>query len=103
MSEPFVGAGGGRAFVRDHVANLADAGVAAERKRLAADHLDAVVFLRVVRRGDLGSAIVAIAGDGEVHHVGRHHAVVDDVRALLARAFDEGRRRPTATTAACRG
>ncbi len=29
---------------RHHVADLADAGVAGQRKRLAPDHLDAVVF-----------------------------------------------------------
>ena len=73
----------------DHVADVADAGVAAERKRLAPHHLDAVVFLGVVRRGDLRAAVVAVARDGEVHHVGAHHAVVDDVGALRAGALDE--------------
>ena len=74
----------------DHVADVAQPGVAAERQRLGAHHLDAVVLRRVVRRGDLRAAFEARAGDGEVHHVGRHHPVVDDVGALRARALDEG-------------
>ena len=32
---------------------------------------------------------MAVAGNGEVHHVGAGHAVVDDVGALQARALDE--------------
>ena len=66
-------------------------GVAAQRERLAPHQLDAVVLLRVVRRRDLRAAVVPVARDGEVHHVGAHHAVVDDVGALLARALDERR------------
>jgi hypothetical protein len=76
----------------DHVADVADAGVAAERERLAPHHLDAVVFLRVVRRGDLGAAVEAVARHRVIHHVGAHHPVVDDVGALGAGALDEGRR-----------
>ncbi len=91
MSDPLDAAGGGSASLRDHVADLADAGVAAERKGLAPHHLDPVVLLRVVRRRDLDAAVVTVPGDGEVHHVGRHHPVVDDARALFARTFDEGR------------
>ena len=45
-------------------------------------HLDAVVFLRVVRRRDLRAAVVPVARDGEIQHVGPHHPVVDDVGAL---------------------
>ena len=56
--------------VVDHVADVADAGVAGERERLAPHHLDAVVLLRVVRRGDLRAAVEAVADDGEVEHVG---------------------------------
>ena len=37
----------------------------------------------IVRRGDLRAAVEAVAGDGEVEHVGGHQAVVDDVGALL--------------------
>ena len=66
-------------------------GVAAERQRLGAHHLDAVVLLRIVRRGDLRAALEAVVDDREVEHVGAEHAVVDDVGALLARAVDEGR------------
>ena len=85
--------------VLDHVADVAQPGVAAERQRLGAHHLDAVVLRRVVRRGDLRAAFQSRAGDGEVHHVGRHHPVVDDVGALRSRALDErfgqrGRRQP---------
>ena len=84
---------GGRrqAIAGDHVADVADAGVAAERQRLGAHHLDAVVLLRIVRRGDLRAAFEAVVDDREVHHVGRQHAVVHDVRALLADAVDERR------------
>ena len=39
----------------------------------------------IVRRGDLDAAVEAVADDREVDHVGRLHAVVDDV-AALARA-----------------
>ena len=55
-----------------------------------AHHLDAVVLLRVVRRGDLRAAVELVADDREVQHVGGEHPVVDDVGALLARAVDEG-------------
>ena len=37
------------------------------------------------------AAVVAVARDGEVEHVGRDHPVVDDVRALRRGAVDEGR------------
>ena len=77
---------------RDHLADLADAGVAAQGEGLAPDHLDAVVLLRVVRRRDLHAAVMAVPRHGEIHHVGRDHPVVDDVSALLARPVDEGRR-----------
>ena len=43
-----------------------------------------------MRRGDLRAAVEIVADDGEVEHVGGQHAVVDDVGALLAHAFDEG-------------
>ena len=79
---------------RNHVADVGDAFVAAQRKRLAADHLHAVVLLRVVRRGDLDAAVVAVRRDREVEHVGRNHPVVDDVGALRGGAVDErGRER----------
>ncbi len=45
----------------------------------------------IVRRGDLRAAVVLVARHGEIHHVGRQHAVVDDIGPLLARAVDEGR------------
>jgi hypothetical protein len=41
--------------------------------------------------GDLRAAVQAVAGDGEVQHVGRDQAVVHDVGALRRRARDEGR------------
>ena len=44
VSRPGVAAGGGIVPLDEHVADLADAGVAAERERLAAHHLDAVVL-----------------------------------------------------------
>ena len=62
-------------------------------------HLHAVVLLRVVRRRHLHAAVVAVARDREVEHVGRDHPVVHDVGALRRRAVDErrgerGRRQP---------
>ena len=84
--EPARRRGGRRqAIVGDHVADVADAGVAAERQRLGADHLDAVVLPGIVRGGDLRAAFEAVVDDGEVHLVGAEHAVVDDVGALHAR------------------
>ena len=44
-----------------------------------------------MRRGDLHAAVVPVGGDREVEHVGRNHAVVDDVGALRGRAVDERR------------
>ena len=91
--------------VADHVADLADAGVAAQWKRLAPDHLDPVVLLRIVRRRDLHAAVVAVPGDGEVHHVGRNHPVVDDVApcsrapSMKAAATDGDDRRMSRPTA----
>ena len=57
----------------------------------AADHLAAVVLLRIVRRRDLRAAVEIVGRDGVIDHVGRDHPVVDDVGALLARAGDERR------------
>ena len=57
----------------------------------AADHLAAVVLLGIVRRRNLRAAVEVVGRDGVVDHVGRDHPVVDDVRALLARAGDERR------------
>ena len=56
---------------RDHVADVREAGVAAERKRVAADQLGPVVRFGVVRGGDLRAAIEPGPGDAEVDHVGR--------------------------------
>ena len=69
-------------------------GFAAERKRLAPHQLDAVVLLRIVRRGNLRATVEAIPRDAEVHHVGRQHPVIDDVRALFACTLDERRGDP---------
>ena len=66
-------------------------GVTAERKGALANHLDAVVLLRVVRGGDLRAAVQRIRDDREVEHVGAEHAVVDDIGALFAGALDERR------------
>ncbi len=77
--------------VHDHVADVVDAGVAAQRKRALAHELRAVVLLGVVRRRNLRAAGMISAGDGEIHHVGRQHAVVGDVDALFDDAVDEGR------------
>ena len=76
----------------DHVADIGDARIAAERMVAAADHLAAVVLLRIVRRGNLRAAVEVVGRDGVVDHVGRDHPVVDHVGALLARAGDEGGR-----------
>ena len=64
-------------------------GIAAERQRAGAHHLDAVVLLRIVRGRDLRAAVEPVVDDGEVQHVGAEHAVVHDVGALLAHAVDE--------------
>ena len=73
----------------DHLPDLLQADVAAQRLGVPGDQLDAVVFLRVVRRRDLRAAVQPVAAHREIHHVGRQHAVVDDVASLLARALDE--------------
>src|ERR687888_281738 len=49
-----------RRFRRDHVGVVRDPRLAAERKRLLAHHLHAVVLLRVVRGGNLHSALEPI-------------------------------------------
>src|SRR4030095_6178159 len=88
--------GGGRREVVafDHVADVADAGISAERLCSSLYHLDAVVLLRIMRSGDLRPAAELIAYDGVVHHVGAKHPVIDDVRALFADALDKrGRQR----------
>ena len=79
----------------NHLADLGQTLVAAERERLAAHHLHPVVLFRIVRGGDLDAAVVAVAGDREIQHVGRDHAVVGHVGALGGRAVDEcgGQRR----------
>ena len=76
--------------VDDHVADLAEPLIAAQRQRAAPHHLDAVVLLRIVRRRDLRASFEAVVDHREVEHVRAEHAVVDDVGALLARALDEG-------------
>ena len=75
----------------DHVPNLHEALVAAERKRLLPHHLRAVVLLRVVRGRDLRAAVALIPRNGEVQHVGRNHPVVHDIGALQRRPVDERR------------
>ena len=89
VRRPGVAACGGNRAADQHVADLAEAGFAAERERLAAHHLDAVVLAGVVRRGDLRAAFEPLAGHREVQHVGRHHPEVHDVAALRERPLDE--------------
>ena len=77
----------------NHVADVGDARVAAQRKRLLA----APSSCRCTASGlceavICDAAVVAVARDGEVQHVGRDHPVVDDVGALRGRAVDERRR-----------
>src|SRR6185503_15958873 len=74
----------------DHLADLGEPFLAAQRERLLAHHLHAVVLLRIVRGGDLDAAVVAVARDREVQHVGRDHPVVDNIGALRGGAVDEG-------------
>ena len=82
---PGVGAGGGIVPFADHVADLGDAGVAAQRKASRR-----TIFMPLYCFGlceaVTDAPVVAVSGDGEVHHVGRNHPVVDDVGALLRRA-----------------
>ncbi len=66
--------------------------VVAQRDRLLAADLEAVVLRRVVRGGHLDAAAFAIVGDGEVVRVGREHAGVQDVRAGSEDAADEAAR-----------
>ena len=80
---PGVAGGGGNRAGQDHLLHLLDAGFAAERKRLLAHHLAAVVLLGIVRRGDLRAAVEAVGGHREVHLSVPAQAVVDDVAALL--------------------
>src|SRR3981081_985189 len=76
-------------IVGDHLANVRDAGVSAEWPRLFPHHLHAVVLLRIVRRRNFHAAVMSVARDGEVEHVGGVHPVVDDVGALRGRSIDE--------------
>ena len=88
-------AGGGSVPVGDHVADVGDAlpRRSAETPRWRTIFMPLYCF-GIVRRRDLHAAVVAVARDGEVEHVGRDHAVVHDVGALRRRAVDErGRQR----------
>jgi hypothetical protein len=76
----------------DRLLDLLDAGVARERQGAAADHLDAVVLLRVVGGGDDRAAVEVAAGDVEVHHVRADDADVGHRGPLAPRALDEGAR-----------
>jgi hypothetical protein len=83
-----------QAVADDHVADVGDARLAAERERLLSHHLHAVVLLWIVRSGDLDPAFELVAGHGEIQHVRRDHAVVDHVRALRGHTVQErGRQR----------
>jgi hypothetical protein len=89
--------GGGdvrQAIADDHVADLAEPRIAAERQRARAHHFDAVVLLRVMRRGNLRAPFQAIVDDGKVEHVGAEHAVIGHLGALLTRSVNERRREP---------
>ena len=72
--------------------DLVEARVRADREGAAADDLHAVVGGRVVRRGHLQAALVAVLADREVEHLGADLTQVDDVRAGLGRAADGGGR-----------
>ncbi len=92
VSVPFAGDGGGRG--KEHVADVADAGVAAERLCSGPHHLHAVVLLRIVGGRDLRAAFEIVVDHREVELVGAEHPVVDDVGALCPHALDErGRER----------
>ena len=73
---------------RDQIADLADAGVARQRQRAAADELRARVGLRVVRRGAHQAAVQVARADEVIEHLGADHPGVDDARALVADARD---------------
>ena len=64
-------------------------GVAADRKRAAADDLHARVLLGIVGGGDRRAAVEPELADGEVEHLGADHPDVDDVGAGLAAPRDE--------------
>ena len=94
----------------DHRLDLAQAGVLADRLGPGQAHLDAVVLGRVVRRGEHGAGRVEAAG-GEVQHVGRRQAEVDDVDALAGArprrtpstsSTPEGRMSRPTSTRSCR-
>ena len=78
---------------RDHLLDLLQAGLLADRRRAGPAELDAVVLRRVVTRGEHRAGRVELAGR-EVDEVGRAQPDVGDVGAGERRAFDErGRER----------
>ena len=62
------------------VADVQQARVAADGHRAAADDLHARVLLRVVRGGDLDSAVEVEVADRGIEHLGADEPDVDDVR-----------------------
>ncbi len=79
---------------RDHLLDLLQAGLLADRRRAGPAELDAVVLRGVVARGEHRAGRVEAPGR-EVDEVGRSQADVGDVGAGERGAFDErGRERP---------
>ncbi len=76
---------------RDHLLDLGEARLLADRRGAGAAQLDAVVLRGVVARGEHRARRVELAG-GEVHDVGGAETDVGDVGARERRALDERRR-----------
>src|SRR5207245_2109230 len=66
----------------DGLLDLLDAAVAAQRQRAAANHLDAVVLLRVVGGGDDGAAVEVLRGVVGLEDAGIHGGGGAHVRIL---------------------
>ena len=77
----------------DHVADVADARTRRDSGNASCRTILMPLYsFGIVRGGDLDAAVVPVPRDGEIEHVGAHHAVVDDVGPLAGRALDERRR-----------
>ena len=94
-TEPGLAAGAGIAPARIISFISLMPGFAAQRERFLADHLAAVVFAGIVRRGDLRAAVEIVGRHRVIHLVGADQAVIEDGAALQDRAVDErlGQRR----------
>src|SRR5690606_30096956 len=80
-----------RLALRDRL-DVLEAGIGADRPRLLADHLHAVVVRRIVARGDHDAAVELLVESGEVDDLGADDADIEHVDARVGEAARERRR-----------